>query len=84
MKVEDLQNDMALLTKGLQEQENINHEQIAEQQMLHTQLEQYKFALHSAELEIARSQVRKRCDMMRADSEWCEGGLVFFVVVIAA
>lgn len=44
------------MTESLEQQESINHEQIAEQQILHSQLEQYKFALHSAELEIARLQ----------------------------
>lgn len=54
--VEELQDEVEHLTQGLEEQESINHEQIAEQQILHSQLEQYKFALHAAELEIARLQ----------------------------
>eukprot|EP00750_Incisomonas_marina_P018745 INCI3135.3.p1 GENE.INCI3135.3~~INCI3135.3.p1 ORF type:complete len:547 (-),score=107.59 INCI3135.3:591-2231(-) len=54
--VEELQDELELLTESLEQQESINHEQIAEQQILHSQLEQYKFALHSAELEIARLQ----------------------------
>jgi hypothetical protein len=54
--VDELQDELVNVTQNLKNQEETNHVQIAEQQLLHTQLEQYKFALHAAELEIARLQ----------------------------
>ncbi len=38
--VDELQDELALVNRSLQSQESTNHDQIAEQQLLHTQLEQ--------------------------------------------